>query len=160
MTIIDDRKTAVDTLEELYNLPTVEPMKLKDTPVPDTMAELLRLALDDMDALNREIYKPKSAVWHTPYKTYAEESPSAAVEPDTCNVCLAGAIMARRFASGADEYIDTPYNVEATDERWVLALHAVGELRDGNYSYAYYDISKHTQPVSYTHLTLPTIPLL
>ena len=56
---------------------------------PTRLSDLIELAIDDAQQLDRKLYKPASLAWHEPkwdlgYKT-----------SNTCLICLAGAVIAR-----------------------------------------------------------------
>lgn len=80
--------------------------------LPDTLSELLSVALDDLEATERD---PRYVIdmddWHCP-------------EAGKCAVCLAGAVMAKTFDADPERYL-VPGEVTGDDSRELRALDAL-----------------------------------
>ena len=71
---------------------------------PETLHELLNLAIDTMWGLDREVYSPAANSWHTP----------SYIGDKMCHVCLAGVMMTlihdpRTFISLDESYPNTAW---------------------------------------------------
>ena len=95
---------------------------------PDTLGELLTLALDECDKLDRERYFAVSGVWH-------EQGHHQGYDDKRCCVCLAGGIIAGTL--GADPDTNVYHLPDVGDDSWRDALIAVDYARRGLYRDAY-----------------------
>ena len=83
--------------------------------LPDTLHELLGVAIKDMSGLNRRLYRPSASVWH-------------AGDDHHCLVCLGGAVMAGSLRVGHSEHRD----VSEFPRRVSKKLIALDVLRGGS----------------------------
>ena len=85
------------------------------TPLPDKPSELIRIALDDLEACEADPrYEIDMGRWH------------GAADP-TCSVCLAGAVMAQRLRIS----LDTDASPSSFDPDTDCKLLALNEFRMG-----------------------------
>ena len=91
-------------------------MKLTDNKPPDTLGELLTLALDDLGSLDRDLYCALSSDWHNPFGL-----------DGLCGVCLAGAVIAGTLGAEPEEH-----RIPSECPReWEDALCALDSIRVG-----------------------------
>jgi len=74
-------------------------MSIREGNLPDKLSELIVLAVNDMEALDRQEYLPVSRVWHEKMQWWDENDEAREV----CVVCLAGAVMSRQMGFGHDD---------------------------------------------------------
>ena len=88
---------------------------------PRRLSDLIHLASDNMDLINRDIYHPDPTNWHRPFESGGK-----------CNVCLAGAVIAGTLGGDAEKYLSP----DDFTEDWDYALQALDYAREGNYATA------------------------
>lgn len=87
----------------------------------DSVAALVRMAVEDAGKLDREIYLPSGGDWHKPGCS-------------SCLVCDAGAVIAARYGLARRESVWDPSAFGSPADVRLLAIDAV---RVGNYTDAY-----------------------
>lgn len=93
------------------------------TSPPEKLSDLIDLAIEDARSLNRTVYQPNYTVWHM-------------AEPEYCNVCLAGAMLAGTLGEPSD-MTTAP---EHYSDDWNNALVALDSVRNGLYFEALIDL--------------------
>lgn len=87
----------------------------KKNTLPDKPSELIRVALFDLEACERDpLYRVEMDDWHAP-------------KNGVCEVCLAGATLAKRFNAPRDEHLDPGDFGNDVEEK----LYALNEFRVG-----------------------------
>ena len=114
---------------------------MKNLTLPDTMHELLAVAITDAKAISRRVYKPHFGYWHCP------------IDNGKCLVCLAGSIIARSLNSPAKANI-RPSFLSTDVQRKMDALNA---MRHGNWLHAY-DLIYNSAPDRSTLDALLSLP--
>ena len=95
-------------------------MRTKARALPDLPSELLIVAMEDLEAVERsERYRIDMGDWH---------SPSSESDDEYCSVCHAGAVMANSLQAGINRYCVPSDEVERTKNK----LRAINEIREGN----------------------------
>ena len=121
------------------------PFHVKDSRVtpelPDTLAELLTLAIADARSLDPESYRPVSSCWH------------GAVSQGPCKVCLAGSVMAGSLCCSPDDSFLPWMFSPATYHK----LKALDDMRTGNWLQAFCRVHKH-RPVLSARNRLVSLP--
>ena len=105
--------------------------------LPDTLADLLEVAVNDMNSLDRDRYLPNSLMWHS--GTDREDS--------VCEVCLGGAALAGSL--GMDR--STPNGTADTIIRFGLngnKIRALDALRCGDIRTAAYTLNWHPDSIA------------
>lgn len=99
----------------------LDPVPAK-VPPPETLSQLIRLAVKDARRLEPEKYQPLYLVWHKPQDVAAGWK--------QCKVCLAGALIARTLEAPRSAKVnpETPGY-----EPWRDALEALDWVRRGDY---------------------------
>lgn len=87
----------------------------------DSLADLIRAAVEDARRLNRGRYFPQADVWHSPSTE------------GTCHICVAGAAIAGRLDAPMRHYSPDDF----TDDDISGALHALDNAREGRWGDAY-----------------------
>ena len=105
--------------------------------VPEKMSELIRLAVTDGRALDRELYTPHCLSWHSPTDFFSANGNQGKVDT-ICEICLAGAVIAGTL--GADPknrwLVADMLDGDDRERGWYWALSALDEIRKGNYTIA------------------------
>ena len=92
---------------------------------PKRLSDLVELAVNDARRLDRSVYEPRAAVWHTP----------DVEDPTKCKVCLAGAVIAGTLHRLPSERFD----FNQISDAWAKALDVLDLVRDGSYDGAWLD---------------------
>ena len=101
----------------------------------DSLADLVRAAIDDARKLDRRIYIPDSDYWHQPSRTEDREN----VPDGKCFICLAGARIAGGMGiAPGKEY----FPVTDADDDDYDRLRALDSARTGQWAEAYYHLSQ------------------
>ncbi|MCY4430445.1 MAG: hypothetical protein OXC11_08645 [Rhodospirillales bacterium] len=98
----------------------MNPTEANNDTLPGDLSGLLRVAIADMEGLDRDRYQPNSGDWH---------EPSAGAK--YCRVCLAGGVMAgtMQVPHGASV---TPAEATGRDHDTHNRLQALDDLRSGD----------------------------
>ena len=91
--------------------------------LPGKLSELVTLALDDAEKLNRDIYKPASSAWHEPGRYTLNKE---------CFVCLSGVVIAGRLKGDIEQILGPDCFDEKTSEK----LLALNSFREGDFEAA------------------------
>ena len=105
----------------------------------DTLHGLLRVALDDAQKIDRDVYLPRGLEWHHPHSF------------KQCNVCLAGFVMAGHLQASQKISL-SPCRYQQQTERRLLAIDA---LRCGKIETAFRNLHGLAKPFSFPVLSLP-----
>ena len=99
---------------------------IKSDKLPDTLSELLTVAITDGEKLDHGTYEPCSLYWHSGTDTF---DPSK-----LCRVCLAGAVLV-----GSLGYSDPSraFFMDEAGPRTACKLAVINEMRDGRFISAY-----------------------
>ena len=112
---------------------------MREAILTNSLAGLIRLAVDDARALDRTVFSPHFGYWLS--KPESQKVLIGRDDPDVCLFCLAGAMIARRF-----EYDDLRDSVYPADEVFSFeekrALAAVDHARCGKYDVAYGELGR------------------
>ena len=106
----------------------------RPNPLPDTLADLLECAVNDMNGLDRTRYTPKGSDWHKHNQVGVADPDREAMH---CTVCLGGAVLAGTLRLPIDTHPDVVFRlVDFDPERGYtetgLRLRALDCLRTGN----------------------------
>ncbi|MCY4431991.1 MAG: hypothetical protein OXC11_16595 [Rhodospirillales bacterium] len=113
--------------------------------LPDTLADLLEVACDDMAGLDREYYLPNSLLWHNPIRILDADRKE---HRSRCEVCLAGAVMAGSLAMDRD----TGNTAADSLTRFGMEGHklrALDALRNGNVRGAAHVMQWHPDSIAH-----------
>ena len=100
--------------------------------LPDTMHELLALAIADAEKLDRRKYRPDSSKWHAPDSKL--ECSGDPISSGFCEVCLAGAVIAGTLKC---DPVDNMYPSQYDEEGYREKLTALDAMRTGSFILAY-----------------------
>lgn len=90
-------------------------LNFKTNSLPKIPSQLIRVALRDLELIEQDDkYEIEMAVCHVPHQ-------------GKCNVCLAGAVMAKTLNSNPNEHL-SPYDFEETSELRALYLFRIGNI--------------------------------
>ena len=92
-----------------------------DDTLPDKLSELLALALDEADKLDRELYQPTCYYWH-----------EFILGSERCSLCLAGFVIAGVLSGHAKINLKPPDFNNVTRQK----LRALEAVREGNFGEA------------------------
>ena len=98
--------------------------------LPDSLADLLSLAVDDARSLDSTVYLPDAQRWHTP------------TDAGPCHVCLAGSVLACAFRDTPDlDLMPAMFSLHTYRK-----LHAIDHMRCGNWLDAYESLHDRSVP--------------
>jgi hypothetical protein len=104
---------------------------LVDT-LPDKPSDLLSVALYDLYACSQDsAYDINFNEWHKPLQKRDNTQFSNKTEPDVCQVCFAGSIMAKTLGCDSTQRVEAN-NVILFHKDTILKLMAVDEFRKGH----------------------------
>ena len=101
--------------------------KLKELPT-HSLAALGRVAVKDAKSLDRTNYLPDYTEWH-----------GHRPDLDVCEVCLAGAVLARSMG-----HIKETVKPHLLPDAFMRVLNALDHLRSGSFVFAYRNLQLHT----------------
>lgn len=91
--------------------------------LPDIMSDLIRAAIDDLELVEADSrYVVEMGAWHSPMR---------ALGGTVCNVCLAGAVLAKTFSIDQDKYVSGGYMNSLEEGKKLLALNALRQANIG-----------------------------
>lgn len=110
-----------------------------DIALPDLPSDLIQLAIDDANSLDRNRYVANSAWWH-----------STNIHSQTCNICFAGAVIAGTLKGRPTHSIHPAHfhcTVEGRDANETSdKLSALDDFRKGNFSRGVGELPIQTTP--------------